>query len=468
LLLLVTVVTVVTAVTIVIISVTLSDCWKMLRRIEDEIYKGTAILTVIDPFVRVNFYDETLDFDNIVPIGQGDQGFVYAMLVKLSDGTEERMVIKRLMRRRKRLLANSFSSMSSQASQQVTCEHESVSSGRKRNNPSCSPFDSFRGISHGCTKLIDDNLMVLVYMLEHRGEKFALSAYCGTFLDDFIATTLKHLYDNDRIKYLIVTKKIMLDTLGALLSLNYKKGYVHRDIKPENIALYNDNWILTDFEASIRVGATVREFVGSPYYTHPSCYIDNNKSTHPGNDLYALSLVFEAILFLPKRFKSETVEQLMDEKLVLYRKAREEKYLKPYNRTLSSIRRLSTLDHLIDITARMGCELISDQPDIHDIIEELLIMSLNDDTSFLGELYRGCVSDGYFDPIQEHRVDFERHASFKTSERRKSVVQCLTTKREDSDSDDDNNATSGCGTSPVPNFSGEFQPLRTFQMLDEL
>ena len=186
------------------------------------------------------------------------------MLVKLSDGTEERMVIKRLIRKRPKILGNSFSSMSSQASQQANADKQRsntivavANSHRRRHNPSCSPFDSFRGISHGSTKLIDDNLMVLVYMLEHRGEKFALSAYCGTFLDDFIATTLKHLFDNDRAKYLVVVKKIMLDTLGAVLSLNYKKGYVHRDIKPENIALYNGNWILTDFEASIRVGATV-------------------------------------------------------------------------------------------------------------------------------------------------------------------------------------------------------------------
>ena len=187
--------------------------------------------------------------------------------------------------------------------------------------------------------------------------------------------------------------------------------------------------------------------------------------------------MFEAILFLPKRFKSETIEQLIDEKLVLYRKAREEKYIpKNGHRTLSSVRRLSTLDHLIDITMRMGCELISDQPDIHDIIEELMIMSVNDDTSFLDNLYRSCVSDGYFDPIQEHRVDFERHASFKCSERRKSVVQCLRTKREDSDNSDDEHPSAN-GTSPVPNFgslgtpnctSGEFLPFRGFGTLDKL
>ncbi len=457
---------------------------KMLKRIEEEIHRRTATLTVIDPFVKRNFYDDTLDFNDVIPIGQGDQGFVYALLVKLSDGTEERMVIKRLIRKRPKLLANSFSSASSQATQARESASAEIANAdtnsnakakvNKRRNESSSPFDSFRGISHGCTKLIDDNLMVLVYVLEHREEKFALSAYCGIFLDDFIVTTLKHLFDNDRMKYLVVAKKIMIDTLGALLSLNYKKGYVHRDIKPENIALYNGNWILTDFEASIRVGASVCEFVGSPYYTHPSCYVDNSKSTHPGNDLYALSLVFETILFLPKRFKSETIEQLMDEKLVLYRKAREEKYLpKNGQRTLSSVRRLSTLDHLVDITMRIGSELMSDQPDIHDIIEELMMMSMNDDKSFMDELYKSCGSDGYFDPIQEHRVDFERHASFKCSERRKSVVQCLRTKREDSDDD----VASNDGRSPVPNFgslgtpnctSGEFLPFRGFGTLEEI
>ena len=43
----------------------------MLKRIEEEIHRRTAKLTVIDPFVRVDFYDENLEFNNILPIGEG-------------------------------------------------------------------------------------------------------------------------------------------------------------------------------------------------------------------------------------------------------------------------------------------------------------------------------------------------------------------------------------------------------------
>jgi serine/threonine protein kinase len=413
----------------------------MLKRISDEIRENRATLTVLDPFTSKSFWET--DFDSTIPIGEGDQGTVYAVLVRLSDGTEARMVVKRLALQRPRLMAYSTSTEPSISDCSSPASSVAFGSGRKaercRANTS-SPFNSFRRISHDSKELSDGNLINLVHILEHQGRRFALSAYCGIFLDEFIEGTLRHLYDNDTPRYLTAVKKIMLDTLGALLTLNYKKGFVHRDIKPENIALFGDIWVLVDFETSAKVGTITHDLIGSPYYTHPSCYIDNNKSTHPGNDMYALSLVFEAILYLPKRFKSETLKELIDEKLLPYRNAREAKYLSDgtsHLRVRTSCHVSVQMERLVSITERMGSLLLSDQPDIHDIIEEILCLSTKDDTSFLDELYKSSSSDGYFSSSQVKRTSFEKHASFRRETRRRSTVQCLTRIAESESSGDD-------------------------------
>ena len=337
-------------------------------RIAEEIKEKKASMTVIDPIKSTNFHDT--DFDDIIPIGEGDQGRVYAILVKLSDGTEQRMVVKRLARKRPKLMASSLSTNASFASHakdsmkdgikdgvrpgpftegpRVThffketpsesSRSEGVQSGRSSqqarhgvHHGSNSPFCVFKQISQGDQDLVSNNLINLVHVIEHRGEKFALSAYCGIFLDEFIDGQLKHLFENDLNRYLVVIKKIMLDLLNAILVLNYDKGYVHRDIKPENIAFFDGSWCLTDFEASAKASAKVSELIGARYYMHPSCFVDPKNSVLPANDEYALSLVFRKALFMPELFKSQTVDALIDEKLDVYKQARERKFLPAFS-----------------------------------------------------------------------------------------------------------------------------------------
>ena len=305
-------------------------------QIADEITENKARIMVVDP--RGMKPLEETNFDDVIPIGKGNQGSVYAILIRMSDGTEEKMVAKCLHKKRRVLRCRSFSSLEnasitsretiSAASAPISqssfqgLKHP-IPKNASRQDPLCpSPFTIFKSISRGDKLLVNNNLIHLTHIIEHQGEKYALSAYCSVFLDDFIETKLRYLFDNDREKYLVVVKKIMINTLNALMILNYVKGFVHRDIKPENIALCEDEWCFTDFEASARMGATSQEFVGSPYYMHPACFLDNGKTTHPGNDLYALGLVFDAILFQPKRFKSETIRELSDEKITAYKIAR--------------------------------------------------------------------------------------------------------------------------------------------------
>jgi len=413
-------------------------------RIAEEIKENKATLTVIDPFVKRDFKDT--DFNEVVPIGEGDQGAVYAVLVKLSDGTEERMVVKRLKRVRHLPMNGSTSTIGTHSSSQRAIHNHS-------------PFETFRNISSGAISLTNNNLISLVHIMEHNGEKYALSAYAGVFLDEFIEGTLRYLYDNDRNKYLTVVKKIMLDTLRAVMMLNYDKGYVHRDIKPENIALLDDEWCLVDFEASARVGARVGQLIGSPYYIHPACFLDKNKSTHPGNDMFALSLVFERILFLPIRFKSLTYREMAEEKSELYKAVSEERYV-THTQPETSLRPNSrnVYDKLVNIAKRMGSVLMSEQPDIHDIIAEIVEMSINDDNSFLDNLYSSSKSDGFFNKSLEERQQYERQASFRRDRRRSSVVNCLQMKA-DFDTDEDTDDGISDSSSPIPNASQEFRPL---------
>ena len=90
----------------------------------------------------------------------------------------------------------------------------------------------------------------------------------------------------------------------------------------------------------------------------------------------------------------------------------------------------------MDITERMGSVLMSDMPDINDIIKEIIEMLINDDHGFVDDFYRSTLSNGYFDACQESRKAFERSASLRIMNRRRLTVQCLQMNGSDSDSDE--------------------------------
>jgi hypothetical protein len=67
-------------------------------------------LTVVDPFRQIPF--DRVDFNDVIPLGEGAQGLVYAVIVRLEDDPEDyRYVVKRL--KKKRILGGASSDCTS-------------------------------------------------------------------------------------------------------------------------------------------------------------------------------------------------------------------------------------------------------------------------------------------------------------------------------------------------------------------
>lgn len=380
--------------------------------------------TVIDPFQKIPFEDA--DFDQIVPLGEGTQGIVYAVAIHIEgDPTEYRYVVKRL--RKVRTLGSASISCSPSAGTYGTMTPNSVhfsfgarsvasAISRQRMKKRGPSFDSHIEITRDSNDITDHNIIKLIKIIEHNGEEYALLPYCDLFLDTFMNQQFKSLDETQRI---ILSCEILIDVLEALSYLNYTKDYAHRDIKPENIALCGGKWCIVDFECAISVGQKVKGTSGSPYYMHPWCFIDSDKSTLPGNDLYAIGVVLNQLLDLPPMFHSTNYYQLVDEKIAIHKANLVTKW--GNGKAESLFVDMTPFGRLRHLSEQM-CGLMSDQPSIDSIINEIRMIYSSvskSPLSPLSEIYDYSRSDGYFSSMHDKTTAFMEQVPL-TLERRRS------------------------------------------------
>jgi Protein kinase domain len=467
-------------------------------RLIEQLSIGNATMTVLDPFKKVPF--EEADFDEIHPLGTGQQGTVYAIAIHIKNDPEEyRYVVKRLFKRR--FLPSCSISGSPSAgtygmpsplemalSQAERSGHtldtllrndtildgarsvlngarSVASNASKRKTHKKGPsFDNHAHITKNNDHVNEHNIVKLINVIHHKGEDYALLPYCDLFLDIFVAD---HFSSLSPTPHLILVCDIMLDLLKALTYLNYTVDYVHRDIKMENIARCEGKWCIIDLECAAISGSKVKDFAGSPYYMHPWCFIDTTVSALPGNDMYALGQVLKQLLLLPPSFKSTDYYRLVDEKIAIHKSKILAKWKpkspkksnnpQPNNSQQPEIPEQSEqpsnlpndpkgrLIHLSDIM----CGLMSDQPNIDDLSNEIteILSELNktpdspssssESTNLFNELFRSSRSDGYFSTSREKNEEVLSTMPKVLERRRSSWGGILAPPNDPYDTDDD-------------------------------
>jgi len=404
-------------------------------------------MMVIDPFKKVPLHDA--DFDEIVPLGEGTQGIVYAVAVHFEGDPEEyRYVVKRL--RRVRVLPSASACNASfscseppalSAESSFVPEVRSIASSRRK-GPS---FDKHARITENTTSLTENNILKLIQIIKHNNEEYALLPYCDLFLDMFMEGQMSQLDYEDRMA---LTCEILIDVMNAVRYLNYSKDFVHRDLKPENIALCEGKWCILDFECAAQIGQKVRA-VGSPFYMHPWCFLDPSKSALPGNDMYAVGQIMRQLLLLPSSFQSTSYYEIMHEKVSIYKAEIKEKWEKHKSAPLTD--GTTIINRLIRLSEEM-CGLMSDQPDIDDVIERLqqihkeicshlghnIIRSplSSEPSSLFSDLYKSSKSDGYFSSSQDKAKEYMREIPRVLERRRSSWGGILAEEASKSDDSD--------------------------------
>lgn len=389
-------------------------------------------LIVKDPFSSIDF-DEA-DFNELIPLGEGNQGKVYAVAVHFEgDSTEYRYVVKRLKRRRY-LPASSITNYSCASgdfgSETSGCMERAARKAAMETRKKTS-FDNHKKITLNHETNTSHNIVKLVEIIQHEDEDYALLPYCDIFLDCLIDEYLRVEKIEEEFHVFVVCE-VILDVLDALKHLNYSVDFVHRDIKPENIARCNGKWCLIDFESATKVNSKNSETSGSPYYTHPWCFIDQTKSTYPGNDMYALGQVLKMLLLEPLDFSTENYYDLYEEKIEKMKSDLKTKWVE--NQLSSSLSSIydSAKDSLSKIAKQM-CSLMSEQPDIDDLYEKIKNIKDRCVTSpriqrNVGSVLSSFSSDGYFTSSKRDAENF----ALKSRTRNESI--CV---RSFSGSDDD-------------------------------
>lgn len=420
------------------------------RKISDLLNRQEAVVTVVDPFKCVDFRDA--DFNQLVPLGEGSQGLVYAVMIHLCDDPNEyRFVIKSIKERKRlpRFATSQCQSASSFAASFAgsfctdaildSAKTAAVKIRKKRNKDDF--FHSHRNITRDHDSLSEHNIIKLIDTIKQDdGTEYALLPYCDIFLDTFFE---KHFHDLDLKTRLILICEIMLDVLNAITYLNYEVDYVHRDIKLDNIARFDDKWCIIDFESAVPVGSKDAEFTGSPYFVHPACFADSEKTAWPGNDMYALGQVLRKLLMLPADFQSETTYGIFREKLEVYKKEIHDKWsdgiTKEYPTGTSG-----NEERIIMISEKM-CSLMSDQPPIDDVFKEFEciyldlkkiekpVSNLSDSSSILTDLYKSSRSDGYFSSSTEGKVTFMQETCKEYTKKRNSIYANVEFSSDDDD-----------------------------------
>lgn len=361
-----------------------------------------ASLTVVDPFGSVPL--DRADFDQIIPLGEGNQGTVYAVSYT-QDGISQKYVLKKLKKKRK-LPSCSVTSYPSD------CFNASVNNftdgllhcvkkiTRKPDKKRLS-FDAHIKITDEHDSPNSHNIVKLEGIVEHNGEEYALIHFCDIFLCDLIAENFQGLKEED---HMLLVCEISLDIIEALKYLNYYKNYTHRDINKFNIARCDGKWCLIDFESAVEVGIKNASLAGSPLYIHPSGYYDSSNLSLPGNDLYALGRVIKDMLLEPHEYVSQTFHEIVKEKVDRFRNDIHEKWgsdtpTKFDDPIENSLKRKTTREKIIDLSNRM-CSLMSSQPSIddlcdcfHEIRRNLLEPS---SPKLMRDYLSSFSSDGYF------------------------------------------------------------------------
>lgn len=420
------------------------------KKINDLLSKQEAIVTVVDPFRYVDFKDA--DFSQIVPFGEGSQGIVYAVMIHLSnDPNEYRFVIKCIKERKK---LPQFVASQCQSETSFTCSFTSsictdaildsaknaaIKIRKKKNKDNF--FHNHKNITRNHDSLSNHNIIKLIDVIKHDdGTEYALIPYCDIFLDTFFE---KHFHDLNTETRLILICEIILNVLEAIIFLNYEVGYVHRDIKLDNIARFDNKWCIIDFESAILVYSKDAEFTGSPYYVHPACFSDSEKTAWPGNDMYAIAQVLRKLLMLPSDYQSDTIYGIFREKLDVYKKEIHDKWssgiIKQYPTEIPN-----NEERMIIMSEKM-CSLMSDQPSIDDVYKEFESIyldlkkvkksepTLSDSFSIITDLYKSSRSDGYFSSSTDGKLIFMRETCKEYTKKRNSIYANVEFSSDDDD-----------------------------------
>lgn len=127
---------------------------------------------------------------------------------------------------------------------------------------------------------------------------FALVPLFPLFYDDVIVP-LEALHHSNPALALTATTYMLRDLLTALKAIN-EKGYTHADVKPANIAVSIERseprCMLIDMDGALSKTDTVFQFTGTPAYTNPGCFVDNQLCKTLGNDIYSLGVVLKQAL----------------------------------------------------------------------------------------------------------------------------------------------------------------------------
>lgn len=364
-------------------------------------------LIIVDPFKSVLLEDA--DFNGIIPLGEGNQGIIYAVLYN-----GEKYVLKTLVHKKTLMCCSvtSFPSgdfrpeLSGQFNEEEIFQKIRVVVNKKRIKRKVS-FDAHREVTSEHTDINSHNIVKLEGIIDHEGREFALIPYCDIFLNDLIDEKFQGLTGDHHI---ITVCDIIIDIVKALKYLNYNKDYVHRDIKPENIALCGDKWCLIDFECAVKVGTKNPDVLGSPLYMHPSGFYNSENLALPGNDHYALGCVIKDMLYVEHEFDTSNLHRMVMEKSEKYINEIHKKWdpmgASTRSESFLSLEFSNPKDKLINLSNRLCC-LMSDQITVDEIsenVERIRRDLLNDSKSVnIRSFLSSFKSDGFFQPGSSNR-----------------------------------------------------------------
>ena len=341
--------------------------------------KSDLLIFVVNKDGEETLLDQ-VDFEDVVPLGKGQQGKVYAAKIIFNNEDNElevrHCVLKNIPRKR-------FAQQS--------------------------PFSAHEKISEKDKSSIQNNTIKLIKIIKHQADYYALLPYCSLFLDSAIEL-LKELSVSDSVQFknikLSLAFHILRDMYIAQNNMHFAKGFVHGDVKPANVGLYCGHWCLVDMDCALKIGEHVDHFAGTLPYTSPAALCNRDNAANPSNDFYALGRIVRDILHPEEYGVYGNMFSLLEKKDSEYREALHEKYLgngKTKKTLLELIETGKLEDNLELVSTSLMSKLETDQPDAVQVeacifgkLEKQLHDEIPNFITVLEDFYDELKSDGYF------------------------------------------------------------------------
>lgn len=349
-------------------------------KVKNKIACGDVKVYVVNKNGAETAFNETV-FEDIKPLGGGNQGKIYAAKIYFYNELAELEVRHCVLK----YLQGSHGGRS----KKIFMAHQEISDKDESST------------EHNLIKLIE-------ILTNDDGEIFALLPYCEIFLDSVIEK-LGELIFSDPEKFeelkLLLALHVLHDLCDAFISLNLDKAFVHGDPKPANVGYYRGHWCLIDMDCAKIIGEPVAGISGTVEYMHPSSVRNRNNSSNPSNDLYAMGEIILNIFDGGSFTQSD--REIVATKEKQYGQALREKYElgltpMPFLEALNTCESVET--KLIKIAEYLMQPLETNQPDILMIkaeIEKLIDQLFPSSLSFTMEqklhvFYDSLKSTGYF------------------------------------------------------------------------